>query len=245
MSSVLSLLSTTSTSDPSLHTAITSALDAIESSLHLFPHPGELCLSFNGGKDSTVVLYLLLAVLHRRGISYASPPTPSPLPRIVYFSPSGTELTSAAPCPHSFPAVTAFMHACQGTHALPLEEHAGFKQGLSTLVSAGVRGVLMGTRCGDPDAAQLRGPFAPTSLSWPPALRICPILDWSYGQVWAFLRGAGLPYCSLYDEGYTSLGSPGDSAVNPALAGAGGAPPRPAWQLEDGRLERAGRGKRG
>ena len=33
-----------------------------------------------------------------------------------------------------------------------------------------------------------------------------PIIDWSDEQVWAFIRKENLPYCSLYDEGFTRLG---------------------------------------
>ena len=35
---------------------------------------------------------------------------------------------------------------------------------------------------------------------------ICPIVYWSDEQVWEFIRGYGVKYCSLYDEGFTRLG---------------------------------------
>lgn len=36
---------------------------------------------------------------------------------------------------------------------------------------------------------------------------ICnPIVDWSEETVWRFIRDQGLPYCSLYDEGFHRLG---------------------------------------
>ena len=36
---------------------------------------------------------------------------------------------------------------------------------------------------------------------------ICnPIVDWSEEDVWRFIRAQGLPYCSLYDEGFHRLG---------------------------------------
>lgn len=33
-----------------------------------------------------------------------------------------------------------------------------------------------------------------------------PILGWASDEVWAFIRGEGLPYCELYDEGFHRLG---------------------------------------
>lgn len=33
-----------------------------------------------------------------------------------------------------------------------------------------------------------------------------PIVDWSNEDVWAYIRGRGLPYCALYDQGFKRLG---------------------------------------
>ena len=76
-------------------------------------------------------------------------------------------------------------------------------------------------------------------------MRINPILPWSYSHVWTFLRSLSLPYPSLYDLGYTSLGSPANTKPNPALAytdqRTGETRFRPAYMLEDHSLERKGR----
>ena len=75
-------------------------------------------------------------------------------------------------------------------------------------------------------------------------MRVHPILDWSYSQVWRFIRGLSLPYPSLYDEGYTSLGNPDNTKPNPALSfktDSGDEKYHPAYMLEDASLERQGR----
>ncbi|NQT91460.1 MAG: phosphoadenosine phosphosulfate reductase family protein [Lentisphaerae bacterium] len=33
-----------------------------------------------------------------------------------------------------------------------------------------------------------------------------PIIDWSHEDVWAYIRGHGVRYCSLYDEGWRRIG---------------------------------------
>jgi len=40
----------------------------------------------------------------------------------------------------------------------------------------------------------------------PDHIQINPMLDWTEMDVWAFTLEQGLPYCSLYDLGYRSLG---------------------------------------
>lgn len=69
-----------------------------------------------------------------------------------------------------------------------------------------------------------------------------------YGQVWQFLKEFDLPYCSLYDKGYTSLGKTTDTHPNPYLrrnAVYGEEEEEhaywPAYMLADWTKERAGR----
>ncbi len=41
-----------------------------------------------------------------------------------------------------------------------------------------------------------------------------PIIDWLESDVWEFIRGYEIPYCSLYDEGFARLGCIGCPVAN-------------------------------
>ncbi len=48
-------------------------------------------------------------------------------------------------------------------------------------------------------------------------LNFLQVLNWRYSDVWTFIRGLSLPYPSLYDRGYTSLGGLRNTSPNQAL----------------------------
>lgn len=179
------------------------SLETVRLALHVY-RPRELAISFNGGKDCTVILHLVRYVLHADGLAGETCARSggllgSPI-QVVFFPPPPDAASDR------FPEEAAFMAETAARHDFSLRElPGGARAGLETLASAGVRAVIMGTRGSDPHGAALSA-FTPTSLSWPPAMRVNPILRWRYSDVWTFLRGAGLPACELYARGYTSIG---------------------------------------
>ncbi|EFO64841.1 FAD synthetase, partial [Giardia lamblia P15] len=75
--------------------------------------------------------------------------------------------------------------------------------------------VFMGVRSTDPNGKTTI--FSHCSPSWPQFMRVCPILYWSYVDVWDFLKRFRIHYCTLYDQGYTSLGSATHTIKHPTL----------------------------
>eukprot|EP00775_Hariotina_reticulata_P011537 gene11537-11680_t len=141
-----------------------------------------------------------------------------------------------------FPEVWQFVKDTNDVYGLRMHflTHPDFKAGLEEyLKEAHTAAIVLGTRRGDPNA-EGQEYFCPSSAGWPPFMRINPILDWSYADVWGFLRCCQLPYCCLYDQGYTSLGGVHNTLPNSALLKSDGKF-APAYILADGRLERAGR----
>lgn len=108
-----------------------------------------------------------------------------------------------------------------------------------------VKAIFVGTRRTDPHGGKLSSEgFDMTDRGWPVFMRVHPVIDWHYAEVWAFLRHLKIPYCELYDQGYTSLGGTNDTHPNPTLRleeSNGGVSYRPAYELEEDREERLGR----
>ncbi|KAL5594108.1 hypothetical protein BROUX41_001156 [Berkeleyomyces rouxiae] len=198
----------------------------------------QLSLSYNGGKDCLVLLVLILASLHKRlatpaapSAACASPSTP-PLLHGIYIE-----------CADPFPQVDAFVARTSATYGLQLARSSKpMKAALADYLAATpqLRAVFVGTRRTDPHGAQLSF-FDETDGDWPRFMRIHPIIDWHYTEIWSFLRELGVEYCELYDQGYTSLGGVNDTYPNPALKRSDGQGFRPAYELTEDLEERLGR----
>ncbi|KIO30626.1 hypothetical protein M407DRAFT_242138 [Tulasnella calospora MUT 4182] len=253
----------------SLAGRVKEALDVVEQVVQQYGWD-HISMSFNGGKDCTVLLHLLAAVLHRsqRGrndsaleqrlkdiscpesssssateppppiLSELMPPTPPrPSPGRVPSALLPTMQSVYITCLSPFPEVEEFVDHCVARYSLELVKVPGpMKEGLekylelrragrrkdygqdeeSDEVEKDIAAIFVGTRRGDPHGGKLDY-ATPTDPGWPQFMRVHPIINWSYADVWAFLRKFQVPYCSLYDEGYTSLGSTFNTFRNPAL----------------------------
>jgi len=205
----------TTCKDSYVSPAIQSALNTLDHAYRLYGPSSVIC-SFNGGKDAVVILHLVRAV-HAK---YYNSTGETPIrPRAVYFNND-----------NEFSEVTAFLEESVNAYDLDMvafEHGVGFAAGLDILVKNNyIQGAadtvfpmafVLGTRESDPNASG-QDSFCPSSHWMPPFMRVNAVLDWNYGLVWHFLRLFKIPYCSLYDQGYTSLGTTMDTNPCPALA---------------------------
>ncbi|KAJ5690812.1 FAD synthase [Penicillium macrosclerotiorum] len=151
--------------------------------------------------------------------------------------------------PDPFPAVEDFVRTSAQAYHLSITKyttdppHTTLRSSFEDYLTRhpGIRAIFVGTRRTDPHGAQLTH-FDRTDHGWPDFMRIHPVIDWHYTEIWAFIRHLGLTYCSLYDMGYTSLGGTSDTHPNPRLE-VDGEDGRylPAYQLTEDLEERLGR----
>ena len=115
------------------------------------------------------------------------------------------------------------------------------KEALNLLIDEyKLEGVIMGTRKSDPYSSELCH-LSPTQNDWPYIIRILPILNWEYNDVWVYIDKNNISMSELYTkQGYTSIGDKNKTFPNFRLFNMKG------WShprlLEDGdKWERVGR----
>ena len=121
-----------------------------------------------------VLLVLYLSALHNHPDLVGSKQIPHPL-QSVY-------IQSA----HPFTEVEEFVVASSQTCGLSLSRYAKpMKAAFTDYLQAfpKVKAIFVGTRRTDPHGAQLTH-FDPTDHGWPDFIRIHPVIDWHYIDIW-------------------------------------------------------------
>lgn len=188
----------------------------------------QMSLSFNGGKDCTILLHLLRCRFDERY---------GPDAKIQGFHIISND--------GEFPQLSEFISGISSKYNLEMRKLKGSqKSGLEQLKAEqpSIVAVFMGSRSTDPAGRFMKSNSQWTDKDWPHFFRVCPVFDLTYTEVWKALRGLNIPYCSLYDRGYTSLGKLKKTHQNPALLVPGETDKYlPAFRLENDCLERLSR----
>lgn len=178
-----------------------------------------VCVCFNGGKEATILAWLA-QLLACNAFTFVHIRENNEFPEISSF------LTN-------FKKLFGFhLHSVDGPfHAATDELIARF----------GILAFVIGTRRTDPRAKNIHT-FERSTKGWgnAPFMRVHPLLEWTYRDVWDFFDTTNTPYCSLYTRGYTSIGNATNTKPNPNLLREDGSYAH-AKQLENEEDERMGR----
>lgn len=128
-----------------------------------------LGLSFSGGKEACVMLFLLKYCILKSGLTGKILCDEL---KVIYFADA-----------NGFPEVESFIADLQKDLDMDMTSFScSYKEGMGVAVrDMGIRGIFMGVRVGDPYTSSVEH-FQPSSPSWPAFMRINPVTHWRYGE---------------------------------------------------------------
>jgi FAD synthetase len=173
----------------------------------------KLALSFNGGKESDIVLSIVKNMTEEVKIYYVRDE-------------------------NDFPELVEHVENMRKKYDFNLFIYNDMKKAIIDLKdNHGIEAILTGIRKSDPSGISAH--FQKSDINWPEITIISPLLDWEYKDVWNYIISNNLGHCKLYEQGYTSIGVVGNTFPNYHLFD--GNVYRHASELENGSYEREGR----
>ena len=103
--------------------------------------------------------------------------------------------------PYPFPEVEAFVATSATDYHLDLTRYAlPMRPALEAYLGekAAVKAIFVGTRRTDPHGKFLTH-FDPTDKDWPQFMRVHPVIDWHYAEIWAVSLFYLCPFCFVFE----------------------------------------------
>lgn len=193
-----------------MHTpTVKSLAEKISASLHLLSRlskefsPAHTRVAWTGGKDSTVLLHLWLQVC-----------TPIQVPALALAVDTGCKFQETLEFRSRMQK--EWKVDCHVVHSIPAPDYPIARDKPKCCLDLKVKPLkqaicdtetnllLVGLRH---DEHPSRSRLPETELyTEPEHTRAYPLLDWTEMDIWAYIMDTRMPYCSLYDQGYRSLG---------------------------------------
>lgn len=171
-------------------------------------------ISFNGGKESLVILHKYL---------------------------KDTNIIFRIEDKDDFPEIIDYLNYASTYFNINIIVFDNIKSAIKILKEKyNVDTVILGCRKTDPNCEKI-SEFCPTDEGWPYIMRHHPLLNWTYSDVWNYIDDNKLPVCSLYERGYTSIGNKNNTFPNYSLFSDSLNIYKHARELRDFSLERSGR----
>lgn len=151
--------------------------------LNTYSHD-EIFLSFNGGKDCTVLLHLLSDLY-------------------VQKYPDRALLCLYIRSKDPFDEIETFVQECADRYCINVEVIEGDTRTALTAICSQLtqlKACVMGSRRTDPFCDGLTA-FQKTDPGWPTLMRVNPLLEWTCQDIWKYLEDNRVPYCELYKFG--------------------------------------------
>lgn len=167
--------------------------------------PGEIAVAWTGGKDSTVLLHLVRETFKGK------------VPFRIFFNDSTLEFEEIYDfikkikknwkldllwIKHLPEDLSAYKNTKNKEEAMEIMRIAKINAINFAMAKYKIKAFLSGIRLDEHSARSHEKYFSPRSTN----TRVHPILDFTIDDIWAYTKKYKVPYVSLYDKGYKSLG---------------------------------------
>ena len=160
-----------------------------------FEPPEGYYLAFSGGKDSTVIYHLAIEAGVKFDAHYAQGGIDPP-ELVQHIRRHYPDVITERPAMSVWKGVEL--------HGMPRRQGRWCCE-LIKEKSGGGRRVVTGIRWQE-SSRRAKRRLVEACYADKSKLYVNPIIDWTVQDVWEYIKGRGLPYCSLYDEGFKRLG---------------------------------------